>query len=112
MTNDEQDIVRFSAPSPSAAAARRAWARAMAVERPSPRVALFLITVFVLPVSLIPSLRGGFFRIPPLPRARVTVYIVLLLDVVAMLLRIIDHSQSLNRTTLRGVAVPFLLIRV
>ena len=112
MTNDEQTIAPANAPSPGAAAARRAWARAMAVERPSPRVALFLITVFVLPVSLIPSLRGGFFRIPPLPRAWWTVYLVLLFGVVALLFRIIAHSQRLNRSTLRGFAVPFFLLGI
>lgn len=110
MSKDGQVIAPDSTPSPRAAAARRVWARAVAIERPSPRVALFFIALFVLPVSLIPSARGGFLRIPPLPQAWWTVYLILLFGGVALLFRIVAHSQRLNRSTLRGFAAPFVLL--
>jgi len=46
--------------------------------RPSPWTLAALLSVFLLPVSLVPSTYGFMFRIPPLPIAWWTDYLVLI----------------------------------
>ncbi len=90
---------------------RAALTRGRAERGPSPRIVVAVIACFLLPISLIPSSKGFFFRLPFLPAVWWKTNLIVLFCILVVCLRpFLGYSRNLSKPTRRWFLWPLLLL--